>query len=60
MTDQEMESIATVCRQFEDLQLDVPILSVYEMRETKVRESLLYALRGKSKPAVLVSSSIRS
>ncbi len=58
MTDQEIESIATVCRQFEDLQLDIPILSVYERRETKVRENLMYALRGKSKTAVLVSSSI--
>ena len=57
MTDNEMESIATACRQFEDLQLTIPVLSIYENRETKVRENLLYALRPKSKPTVMVSSS---
>jgi hypothetical protein len=55
MTDNEMESIVTTCRQFDNLRLTIPILSVYEGRETRVRESLLSAFRGKAKTSVLVS-----
>lgn len=56
MTDSEMESITTTCRQFDDLRLTIPILSVYEARETKVHENLLAAFRGKAKALVLVST----
>lgn len=54
MTDDEMETIATACRQFKDLQLTIPLLSVHERRETKIREGLLRAWRPKSKPAIMV------
>ncbi|KAL9028780.1 MAG: hypothetical protein Q9196_002903 [Gyalolechia fulgens] len=56
MTEDEMETIAITCRQFKDLQLTVPILSVYEGRETKIRENLLSALRAKKKPTALLAS----
>ncbi|KAH7265628.1 uncharacterized protein BKA55DRAFT_559302 [Fusarium redolens] len=48
MTEQEMEGVAMSCRLFEDLQLDIPILSVHEKRETKSWDSRLSNLRKKS------------
>ncbi|KAF5969746.1 tetratricopeptide repeat domain-containing protein [Fusarium bulbicola] len=45
MTEQEIEGFATSCRSFEDLQLDIPILSVHETRETKSWDSRLSNLR---------------
>ncbi|KAL8831927.1 MAG: hypothetical protein Q9170_005089 [Blastenia crenularia] len=56
MTEDEMEVIAATCRQFKELQLTIPILSVFEKRETRIRENLLAALRPKKKPATLLAS----
>ncbi|KAK7912199.1 tetratricopeptide repeat domain-containing protein [Apiospora marii] len=49
MIDIEMERLITTCRQFEDLQLTVPILSVYEARATRFRYTMIHALRQGSK-----------
>ncbi|KAK3941871.1 hypothetical protein QBC46DRAFT_285358, partial [Diplogelasinospora grovesii] len=61
MTDYEMECIMSTCRQFEDLHLTFPILSVHERRETKFRENIFRPrrLRSKKSPTeVLVSRSM--
>jgi hypothetical protein len=42
----DISKLASVCQQFEDVNLQVPVLSVYEATETKVRENLLQSLRG--------------
>jgi len=56
MTDVEKEMIVTACRQFEELLLIVPILTVCELRETKLRENLFRAFQSKSKLSIVVSS----
>ncbi|KAF2810563.1 uncharacterized protein BDZ99DRAFT_386857, partial [Mytilinidion resinicola] len=52
MTQDEIASIATVCRRFAALPLNIPILSVYEDKESKVRENLLQAWRSSSKTSI--------
>jgi hypothetical protein len=42
----DTSSLAETCQRFQDLNLQVPILTVYETLETKIRDSLLYILRG--------------
>lgn len=47
MTESEMELVISACQQFDNLHLPIPLMSVYELRETKVRESLFNPLRRK-------------
>ena len=47
MENPEMDRIITTCRQFEDLRLTVPILSVYERRGTKFKDHLFQVFRRK-------------
>lgn len=55
MTDYEMENIISTCRQFDNLQFTIPVLSVYEGQETKNQESRFRPNRLKNKPIKLVS-----
>ncbi|KAI9664019.1 MAG: hypothetical protein M1821_007510 [Bathelium mastoideum] len=49
LTEEEQASIVTVCQRFQELQLPILVLSVYEGKETKVRENLLQSWRTHSK-----------
>ncbi|KAJ0120519.1 tetratricopeptide repeat domain-containing protein [Diaporthe amygdali] len=54
MADFEMERLMSACRSFHDLQMTIPIMSIYEGRETKFRESLLGSMRRKNNQNTLL------
>lgn len=54
MSDVEMEAIISACRSFAGLQLNIPILSVFETRETKFRDNFFTAFRRKNNQATVV------
>ena len=57
MTEYEMESVLSACRQFEELQLNFPILSVYETQDTKFKETIFQTVRQKDDSTKVVRGS---
>ncbi|KAI9172710.1 nb-arc and tpr domain containing protein [Paramyrothecium foliicola] len=56
MADHERDMIIATCRQFEDLSLTIPVLSVYEGRKTKFKDNI-FSLK-KNPSQVLISESM--
>jgi hypothetical protein len=54
MNDAELETIAFVCKHFEDLSLNAAILSVCEGKETTIRDGIFSSFRSTSKNAITV------
>ncbi|KAF2238369.1 nb-arc and tpr domain-containing protein [Viridothelium virens] len=59
LTEEDRDSLITVCKRFQELQLNIPILSVFEGRESKIRENPFLAFRASSKSSLtLVTEAI--
>lgn len=54
MTEDDKNNIISVGQRFDELRLGIPILSVYEAVETKLRENILHAFRPRNKSSVVV------
>jgi hypothetical protein len=44
-TKEDIRRLADVCQNFEKLNLQIPVLSVFEAKESKVRDGLLKSIR---------------
>ncbi|KAL9097860.1 MAG: hypothetical protein Q9165_000186 [Trypethelium subeluteriae] len=52
LTEEEKNSLITICKRFQELQLPIPILSVFEGKESKIRENPFLAFRASSKSSL--------
>ena len=58
-TDDDIKMLSELCRNFENLNLQIPVLSVFETEPTKVRDNLIQMIRGgRGKSVVGVSPCI--
>lgn len=56
LRDDDVTNLADLCRKFEGLNLRIPILSVFEGKETKIRDNLLHSIRGSGTRKQIVSA----
>jgi hypothetical protein len=52
-TDGDINMLVEVCQIFELLHLQIPVLSVFEAKETRVREGLLQSIRSGNKNQIV-------
>lgn len=53
---EDIISFASACQRFDEIDLQIPILSIYEAFETRLRENILLNFRPGNNSSVLVSS----
>jgi len=52
-TDADINMLVEVCQNFERMNLQIPVLSVFEAKQTRVRDGLLQTIRNSNKSQIV-------